>query len=142
MHVQSLGQQDPLEREMATHSSTLAWEEWTEEPGGLQPDMTEQLNHYLKCLPSMSLAHLVTFDTPEVLWGFCCFLLDRIITFLEYSFSFVPSFGEIVAHAMIWPLSCTLGTLFNKTNRPLLSWSRGGQITSKCLEVRSAQMKV
>ena len=35
--VQSPGQEDPLEKEMATHSSTLAWEiPWTEEPGGLQ----------------------------------------------------------------------------------------------------------
>ena len=33
--IQSLGQDDPLEKEMATHSSTLAWEiPWTEEPGG------------------------------------------------------------------------------------------------------------
>ena len=35
--VQSLGWEDPLEKEMATHSSTLAWRiPWTEEPGGLQ----------------------------------------------------------------------------------------------------------
>ena len=35
--VQSLGQEEPLEEEMATHSSILAWEiPWTEEPGGLQ----------------------------------------------------------------------------------------------------------
>ena len=35
--VQSLGREDPLEKEMATHSSTLAWRiPWTEEPGGLQ----------------------------------------------------------------------------------------------------------
>ena len=34
--VWSLGQEDPLEEEMATHSSILAWEiPWTEEPGGL-----------------------------------------------------------------------------------------------------------
>ena len=34
--VQSLGQEDPLEKEMATHSSILAWEiPWSEEPGGL-----------------------------------------------------------------------------------------------------------
>ena len=34
--VQFLGQQDPLEKEMATHSSILAWEiPWTEDPGGL-----------------------------------------------------------------------------------------------------------
>ena len=36
MWVQSLGQEDPLEKEMATHSSILAWEiPWTEEPGEL-----------------------------------------------------------------------------------------------------------
>ena len=36
MQVWSLGWEDPLENEMATHSSILAWEiPWTEEPGGL-----------------------------------------------------------------------------------------------------------
>ena len=35
--VQSLGWEDPLEKEMTTHSSILAWKiSWTEEPGGLQ----------------------------------------------------------------------------------------------------------
>ena len=35
--VQSLGQEDPLKKEVATHSSTLAWKiPWTEEPGRLQ----------------------------------------------------------------------------------------------------------
>ena len=35
--VRSLGQEDPLEEEMATHSSILAWKiTWTDEPGGLQ----------------------------------------------------------------------------------------------------------
>ena len=37
MQVQFLGQEDALEKEMATHSSILAWKiPWTEEPGGLQ----------------------------------------------------------------------------------------------------------
>ena len=37
MQVLSLGQEDPLEEEMAIHSSILAWEiPWTEEPGGLK----------------------------------------------------------------------------------------------------------
>ena len=36
-HVQSLGQEDTLEKEMTTHSSILAWKiPWTEEPGGVQ----------------------------------------------------------------------------------------------------------
>ena len=54
--VQSLGLEDPLEKEMATHSSTLAWRiPWTNEPGGLQPvgsqrDTTEQLSTALAAL--------------------------------------------------------------------------------------------
>ena len=37
MRVQSLGQEDPLEEDMETHSSILAWKiPWTEKPGGLQ----------------------------------------------------------------------------------------------------------
>ena len=44
MWVQSLGQEDPLEEELATHSSILAWRiPWTEEPGGLQ-SMRSQKN--------------------------------------------------------------------------------------------------
>ena len=36
-NIQSLGQEDPLEKEMTIHSSILAWEiPWTEQPGGLQ----------------------------------------------------------------------------------------------------------
>ena len=49
--VQSLGQEDPLEEEMATHSSTLAWKiPWTEEPGKEQ-DTTEQLSKYSYKMP-------------------------------------------------------------------------------------------
>ena len=44
--VQSLGQEDPLEKEIATHSSILAWEiPWTEEPGGLQSMGTQRVGH-------------------------------------------------------------------------------------------------
>ena len=44
--VQSLGQKDPLEEEMATESSILAWKiPWTEEPGGLQPMGWQRLGH-------------------------------------------------------------------------------------------------
>ena len=51
--VQPLGREDPLEKEMVTHSSVLAWRiPWTEEPGGLQSmesqtDTTEQLTLYI-----------------------------------------------------------------------------------------------
>ena len=44
--VQSLGCEDPLEREIATHSSTLAWRiSWTEEPGRLQSMGSQRVRH-------------------------------------------------------------------------------------------------
>ena len=44
--VQSLGQEDSLEKEMATHSSVLAWEiPWTEEPGGPQSIGSQRVGH-------------------------------------------------------------------------------------------------
>ena len=44
--VQSLGQKDPLEKEMATHSSILAWDmPWTEESGGLQSMGLQRVGH-------------------------------------------------------------------------------------------------
>ena len=48
MLVWSLGWEDPLEKEMATHSSILVWEiPWTEEPGGLQYMGSERVRHDL-----------------------------------------------------------------------------------------------
>ena len=44
--VQSLGQEDPLEKEIATPSSTLAWKiAWMEEPGGLQSMGSQRVGH-------------------------------------------------------------------------------------------------
>ena len=44
--VGSLGQEDPLEKEMATHSSTLAWKiPWTKEPGRLQSIGLQRVGH-------------------------------------------------------------------------------------------------
>ena len=46
--VRSLGQEDPLEEGMATHSSILAWRIlWTEEPGELQPMGSQRVRHSL-----------------------------------------------------------------------------------------------
>ena len=60
--VWSLGQEDPLEKEMAAHSSILAWEIlWTEEPGGLQSTGLQRVGH-------MSMLHSqFSFEGPE--WG-------------------------------------------------------------------------
>ena len=44
--VQSLGWEDPLEKEMATHSSIFAWKiSWTEDPGGLQSMGSQRVGH-------------------------------------------------------------------------------------------------
>ena len=46
MWVRSLGQEDPLEKRMATHSNNLAWRiPWTEEPGGPQYMGLQRLRH-------------------------------------------------------------------------------------------------
>ena len=46
MQVASLGQEDPLEKEMAIHSCVLAWEiPWTEAPGGLQSMGPQSVRH-------------------------------------------------------------------------------------------------
>ena len=59
LQIRSLGGENPLEEEMASHSSVLAWKSpWTEEPGGLQSirreelDTTEPLNNnnFSRCL--------------------------------------------------------------------------------------------
>ena len=48
MQVQSLGQEDPLEKVMATHFSILTWKiPWTEESGGLQSMGSQRVEHNL-----------------------------------------------------------------------------------------------
>ena len=52
--VQSLGQEDPLEKEMVTHSSILAWKiPWMEEPGRLQFMGLQRVRHH--CATSLAL---------------------------------------------------------------------------------------
>ena len=46
VQVRSLGQEDPLEEEVATHSSILVWKIlWTDEPGGLQSKGLQRVGH-------------------------------------------------------------------------------------------------
>ena len=54
--VRFLGQEDPQEKEMATHSCILAWRvPWTEEPGGLHYMGLQRARHDLATLPSSTL---------------------------------------------------------------------------------------
>ena len=57
MQVRSLGQENPLEEEMATHSSILAWKiPWTEETGGLQSRESQSIGHDLATEHFLSLS--------------------------------------------------------------------------------------
>ena len=60
--VQSLGWEDPLEKKVATHSSTLAWKiPWTEEPGRLQSMRSQRVGHNSISLHSFFFLHNVDF---------------------------------------------------------------------------------
>ena len=63
--VRSLGGEDPLEKEMATHSSTLAWKTpWMEEPGGLQSIGSQRVEH--DWVTSLSLYKGYNFMLPNL----------------------------------------------------------------------------
>ena len=63
--VRFLGQEEPLEKEMATHSSILAWElPWTEEPVGLQSMKLQRVRHDLVFSSVQSLSLVRLFATP------------------------------------------------------------------------------
>ena len=63
--VWSLGWEDPLEKEMATHSSTLAWKiPWMEEPGSVQSTGSQRVRHDW----ATSLYFILTFGTQRRSW--------------------------------------------------------------------------
>ena len=63
----SLGQEDPLEKGMATHSSILAWRiPWTEEPGGLQSSGSQRVRHDWVTSLTHSQAYLSPLDNKEI----------------------------------------------------------------------------
>ena len=64
MWVQSLGWEDPLEEERATHSSIFAWKiPWTEEPGGLQSMGSQRVKHNWAAERTAHSKHLLITDT-------------------------------------------------------------------------------
>ena len=66
--VPSLGQEDPLEEEMTTHSSILVWKvPWTEEPGRLQPTGLQRVRHSL----ATGHTHTHTHVTPHFCLSSC-----------------------------------------------------------------------
>ena len=72
MGVPSLGRQDPLEKEMATHSSSLAWEiPWREEPGGLQSLGSQRVRYARACMHSVMLYIDVILQTCSLKNNLC-----------------------------------------------------------------------
>ena len=60
--IQSLGREDPLEKEMTTHSSILAWKiPWTEEPGRLQSMESQRVGHDFFKAEEWNLSNLFVF---------------------------------------------------------------------------------
>ena len=69
--VRSLGWEDPLEKEIATHSSILAWKfPWTEEPGGLQSMGSQRVGHNLASehifVPTQDLHHYMVYKVIRI----------------------------------------------------------------------------
>ena len=81
--VRSLGREDPLEKEMATHSSTLAWRiPWTEEPGRLQPTGSQRVGHDW-ATSLVTLLHPARFLYLLMIWGFIPSLKKSLKTLFE-----------------------------------------------------------
>ena len=126
MQVWSLGQEDPLEKGMATHSSILAWRiPWTEEPGGLQSMGSQRVVHdwsdlvpassdrfsssFPICIPFILFYSLITMATTSTTMlnksgkrGFPCLVPDLrgnalCCRFVVYGFYFVEV-GSLSAH--------------------------------------------
>ena len=83
--VRSLGQEDPLEKERATHSSTLAWKiPWTEKPGRLQSMGSQRVGHdwAIACLLVLGLRGCVGFSlvaaSEDYSWVVVCRLLISV----------------------------------------------------------------
>ena len=85
MHVWSLDGEDPLEREMATHSSILAWRiPWTEETGGLQSMGSQRVGHDWSNLACMHAWVLI-----DVKWYLVILILIFLISDVEYLFMYL-----------------------------------------------------
>ena len=91
--VRSLGRQEPLEKEMATHSSILSWKiPWTEEPGRLQPTGSQRVGH-----------NWVTFTSLHLVRAQCCF---RCWTWLRPSPYFWARSIHSFSHIRHWCSEC------------------------------------
>ena len=89
--VWSLGGEDPLEKEMATHSNILAWEiPWTEEPGGLQSLGSQKVGHDW-------VTNTHTWELERIKTGLYCLLANTVFT-LGFKIKLILLFVSECAH--------------------------------------------
>ena len=141
--VQSLGQKDPLEEEMATHSSILAWRiQWTEEPGGLQGWLqsmgsqrvrlywvTEHTRSGIRCCENFSLVVESGGYSLDVVHGFligeASLVMEHRLWDMQVSVVVTPSLKSTGSIAVAHGLSCSLACgifLDQGLNLCLLHW--------------------
>ena len=113
MQVWSVGQEDPLEEEMATHSSVLAWRiPWTVEPGGLQCTGSQRVTHFWS---NLALAHLEKDSNKFVLKGLSFTYTENLtlqsqekltcllLTLYPYGTCYsLPTFLSVFQHYRCW----------------------------------------
>ena len=110
--VWSLDREDPLEKEMATHSSILAWRiPWIEEPGGLQSMGSQRVGHNWTTSLSLSLSHCSGLYDENVsqphLHTSMWFLLAWYVLITQSDFSFLFSFfKEIIVLCVVLDSVC------------------------------------
>ena len=86
MQVQHLGQEDPLEKEMTTHSSIFAWRiPWTEEPSRLQSIGSQRIRHDWA-------QHTLYYSGNQQIWKIWNFqTFHRIVSYVEKVFAVLPA---------------------------------------------------
>ena len=97
--IWSLGQEDPLEEEMASHSNILAWKIlWTEEPGGLQSMGSQKSQTQLTCLHTIETSVQLLFNresTCNALCKYCTIITtNRRCSFASEIFIYFRSTSE------------------------------------------------
>ena len=90
--VRSLDQENPLEKEMATHSSIFAWEiPWTEEPGGLQSMGLQRVGHHGVTKQQQIVMKWLHFS-PVI-----SFVLISTLSDVDITFNIAPAFFAVIS---------------------------------------------
>ena len=155
--VRSLGQEDPLEKEMATHSSTLAWKiPWREKPGRLQSMGSQRVGH--DWVTSLSLCPLSQWCHPIIASSIFPFSpcpesfqashlfqwvssLNQVAKVLELQLKHSNEYSSLISFRIDWLdllavqgiLKSSLASLFESINFLALSLLYGYMITEKTI---------